>query len=138
MNDVGYLIAMTGNEAVNNYAINNFSKIFGEHGAYKLASSKEVSEANEEERSSFFTPNDDFINLSEAYRENPTISEINIKDDKEYETLMDLFSKEEKSIPLFIENKKGIYLISEFERENYDKKDLKLSYLGIEINNQEK
>ena len=138
LNDVGYLIAMTGNEAVNNYAINNFSKIFGEHGAYKLASSTEITNANEDERNSFFTPNDDFINLSEAYRENPTISEINIKDDKEYETLMELFSKEEKSIPLFIENKKGIYLISEFERENYDKKDLKLSYLGIEINNQEK
>ena len=37
LSDVGYLIAITGNDAVNKYALANFSKIFGEHGSFRLA-----------------------------------------------------------------------------------------------------
>ena len=76
LNDVGYLIALTGSDAVNKHALNKFSENFGEQGAYKLASSKEIIEASSKERESFFTPNDDYINLCEAYRENSTINEV--------------------------------------------------------------
>ncbi|PQJ78253.1 cation:proton antiporter [Polaribacter porphyrae] len=130
LNDVGYLVALTGNDAVNKYALTSFSNIFGEHGAYRLASSIEVINATDEERKSFFTPQDDFINLSEAFREDPTIHEIDLKTESEYNNFLNILSKEEKSIPLFVENKKGIYLVTEFERENFDKKDITLSYLG--------
>jgi NhaP-type Na+/H+ or K+/H+ antiporter len=78
LNDVGYLIAITGSDAVNKQALTNFSKIFGEHGSYKIASSVETKNATIEERKNFFTPNDDFINLCEAYRENPIINEVKI------------------------------------------------------------
>ncbi|KOY52838.1 cation:proton antiporter [Polaribacter dokdonensis] len=133
LNDVGYLIAMTGNDAVNKYALTNFSTIFGEHGAFRLASSLEVINATAEERQNFFTPKDDYINLSEAFRENPTIKEIEINSDEEYNNILELLAKEEKSIPLFIEKDKGIYLIAEFEKEGIEKKGLTFSYLGKEI-----
>ncbi len=133
LNDVGYLIAMTGNDAVNKYAITNFSTIFGEHGAFRLATSLEVINATDTERQGFFTPKDDYINLSEAFRENPTIKEVTIKSEEEYNNILTLLAKEEKSIPLFIEKKEDLYLIAEFEKEGLDKKDIKLSYLGKEI-----
>ena len=133
LNDVGYLIAMTGNDAVNKYALTNFSTIFGEHGAFRLASSLEVINATAEERQNFFTPKDDYINLSEAFRENPTIKEIEINSDEEYNNILELLAKEEKSIPLFIEKDKGIYLIAEFEKEGIEKKGLTFSYLGKDI-----
>lgn len=133
LNDVGYLIAMTGNDAVNKYALTNFSTIFGEHGAFRLASSLEVINATAEERQNFFTPKDDYINLSEAFRENPTIKEIEINSDEEYNNILELLAKEEKSIPLFIEKDKGIYLIAEFEKEDIEKKGLTFSYLGKDI-----
>lgn len=133
LNDVGYLIAMTGSDAVNKHALKRFSKDFGEHGAYMLASSKQLSEATPEDREWFFTPNDDYINLSEAYRENPDIIEVTIKDEQEYNTILGLLSKEEKSIPLFIEKGKGIYLVTEFERTEEKKENLVLSYLGKEL-----
>ena len=133
LNDVGYLIAMTGNDAVNKYALTNFSTIFGEHGAFRLASSLEVINATAEERQNFFTPKDDYINLSEAFRENPTIKEIKINSDEEYNNILELFAKEEKSIPLFIEKDKGIYLIAEFEKAGIEKKGLTFSYLGKDI-----
>ena len=133
LNDVGYLIAITGNDAVNTYALTNFSNEFGEHGAFRLASSLEVVNASEEERKVFFTPNDDYINLSEAFRENPTIKEILIGSKKEYEAILKSLAKEEKSIPLFIQNSKGIYLITEFEQQDFEFKNITLSYLGKEI-----
>lgn len=133
LSDVGYLIAITGNDAVNKYALANFSKIFGEHGSFRLASSIEILNATDEERQKFFTPKDDYINLSEAFRENPNIIEVKIKNETEYSNILNLLAKEEKSIPLFIENIKGIYLISEFEKEGFEKKDVVLSYLGKNI-----
>ncbi|EAQ41658.1 sodium:proton antiporter [Polaribacter sp. MED152] len=133
LNDVGYLIAMTGNDAVNKYALANFSTIFGEHGAFRLASSLEVINATSEERENFFTPKDDYINLSEAFRENPTIKEIEINSEEEYNKILELLAKEEKSIPLFIEKDKGIYLIAEFEKAGLEKKGLTFSYLGKDI-----
>lgn len=134
LNDVGYLIALTGSDQVNMHTLNKYSEDFGEQGAYKMASSKEITEASSRERESFFTPYDDYINLSEAYRENPTINEVNIVDQKEYKSLLEKFSKEEKSIPLFIENKQGIYLLPEFEKNNHAKENIKLFYLGKVLN----
>jgi NhaP-type Na+/H+ or K+/H+ antiporter len=138
LNDVGYLIALTGSDMVNKYALNSFSKVFGEHGAYKLASSNEIKEATVLERERFFTPNDDYINLSEAYRENPSIIEVKIETAAQYKNILGLLSKEEKSIPLFIEKGKGIYLIPEFEKTKEVKEHLTLSYLGKKLVIQEK
>tara|TARA_R110002049_G_scaffold81474_5_gene207291 strand:+ start:3718 stop:5556 length:1839 start_codon:yes stop_codon:yes gene_type:complete len=137
LNDVGYLIAITGSDMVNKYAISSFSKVFGEHGAYKLASSKEVLEATETDRKSFFTPNDDYINLSEAYRENPEIIELEIETEAAYKAILEKLSKEEKCIPLFVKSDEGIYLISEFEKTEQAKENLVLSYLGRKIEIQE-
>lgn len=130
LNDVGYLLALTGNDDVNKYALTSFQNDFGEHGAYFIASSTEAKNATDIERQSFFTPNDDYINLSEAYREDPKIHEITLKTSDDYDRILNLLALEEKSIPLFIENGKGIYLITEFEKEAFEKKDLVLSYLG--------
>ena len=134
LNDVGYLIALTGSDQVNMHALNKFSENFGEQGAYKLASSKEITEASDSDRESFFTPHDDYINLSEAYRENPIINEVNISNQKEYNSLLEVLSKEEKSIPLFVEYKQDIYLLPEFEKNKFAKEDITLFYLGKVVN----
>lgn len=133
LNDVGYLLAISGSDAVNQHALQRFSTDFGEHGAYKLATSKELKNASARDREGFFTPNDDYINLSEAFRENPEILTAEIANEKEYETILNLLAKEEKSIPLFIEKGKGIYLVAEFEKAELPKENLVLSYLGKSI-----
>ena len=133
LNDVGYLLAISGSDAVNQHALQRFSADFGEHGAYKLATSKELKNASSRDREGFFTPNDDYINLSEAFRENPEILTAEIANEKEYETILNLLAKEEKSIPLFIEKGKGIYLVAEFEKAELPKENLVLSYLGKSI-----
>jgi NhaP-type Na+/H+ or K+/H+ antiporter len=138
LNDVGYLIAITGSDTVNKHALTNFSEVFGEHGSYKIASSVEAKDATTKERTSFFTPNDDFINLSEAFRENPKINEVKITSEKEYYETLDILTFQEKAIPLFIEKGKGLYLIPEFEKTTEEKKELTVFYLGKKLMHQEK
>ncbi|MGK0324790.1 MAG: NhaP-type Na+/H+ or K+/H+ antiporter [Polaribacter sp.] len=136
LNDVGYLIAITGSDTVNKHALTNFSEVFGEHGSYKIASSVEAKDATTKERISFFTPNDDFINLSEAFRENPKINEVKITSEKEYYETLDILTFQEKAIPLFIEKGKGLYLIPEFEKTTEEKKELTVFYLGKKLMHQ--
>ena len=138
LNDVGYLLAITASDAVNKHALSTFSELFGEHGSFKLATSDEAKHATIEERKSFFTPNDDFINLSEAFRENPVINQVKIASEKEYYKILELLALEEKSIPLCIEKGEGLYLVAEFEKQEVAKKDLILSYLGKKLVPQEK
>jgi len=133
LNDVGYLIALTANDAINNYALINFSAAFGEHGSFKIATLTDIANATDAERVRFFTPKDDYINLSEAFRENPKIHQIKIATETDYNQILESLGQEEKSVPLFVENGAGLYLISEFERDNFPKKGLTLSYLGKQI-----
>ena len=138
LNDVGYLIAITGSDTVNKHALTNFSEVFGEHGSYKIASSVEAKDATTKERTSFLTTNDDYINLSEAFRENPKINEVKITSEKEYYETLDILTFQEKAIPLFIEKGKGLYLIPEFEKTIEEKKELTVFYLGKKLMHQEK
>lgn len=130
LNDVGYLIALTGNDAVNSYAINNFKENFGEHGAFRIATSNEILDNKIEDRSGFFTPKDDYLNLSETFRDYPNISEITVTSEEQYNSLLSKLSVEIKSIPLFINKGKEVYLISEFEKNKSFDEDLQLIYLG--------
>ena len=135
LNDVGYLIAMTGSEAVNTYAVDSFSKYFGEQGAYRLATSKEVLNTNlpVENETKFLTPKDDYLNLSEAYRDNPEIHEIEITTEKVYRKVLSKCFNELKSVPLFVKKGGKLFLIPEFEKIELPKDNCSLIYLGKEF-----
>jgi len=134
LNDIGYLIALTGSDAVNKYALKNFSPIFGERGAYRLATADEVKNQNFENEKHFFTPKDDFINLSEAARDYPSIYETAISSENEFNETLEKLHNRIESIPLFvktIDNK--IYTLSDFYSRQLIKKDIMLVYLGNKI-----
>jgi NhaP-type Na+/H+ or K+/H+ antiporter len=139
LNDIGYLIAMTGSDAVNQYALNNLSKEFGEHGAFRVATADEVRNRDFEKKDIFFTPQDDYINLSEAVRDFPDIYEIPIKSKEEYEDILAKIHGQLESVPLFVIAKdKNIYLLSEFEARNLSAEKAKLVYVGNKIQESKK
>ncbi|WP_218599170.1 sodium:proton antiporter [Polaribacter sp. NJDZ03] len=135
LNDVGYLIAMTGSEAVNKYAIDSFSNNFGEQGSYRLATSEEIKNPNlsKEEQQILFNPKGDYINLSEAFRENPKIYEVEITTEEEYKTMVSRLFNEFKSVLLFIKKDEKLYLIPEFEKTELPKENCTLIYLGKNV-----
>ena len=102
LNDVGVLMALTGSSEVNNYAINNFSKEFGENGAYRLVSVNELHSPELVENNCLFSAKDDFIHLLEVSRDYPDIHEVTIKSKEEFDQLLKQVNDAVKSIPLFI------------------------------------
>ena len=134
LNDIGYLIAMTGSESVNRHALTTLSDTFGEHGAFRLASADEVRNQDFDEEDSFFTPKDDYINLSEAVRDYPQIYEIPVQNDKELATALDKVHNQLESVPLFVKTKdKNIYLLSEYKSKELSAEKAKLVYVGNKL-----
>lgn len=102
LNDVGFILAMTGSAEVNKYSLENLGKTFGENGAYRLTSVNELQNPEQNESTTLFSKHDDFINLLEVARDYPTIIELELKDADSYQKLLSQINSQEKAIPLFI------------------------------------
>lgn len=115
LSDIGYLMALTGNNEINKYAINRFRKQFGENGAYRLISKSEMDNVAILPKEGLFSATDDFINMTEVTRNYPTINEIAIETAKEYHTLAQIIADDANMVPLFVKEKDGsIEIISSF------------------------
>ncbi len=132
LNDVGYLMALTGNSEINRYAIEKFEKQFGENGSFRLVDTDEMNDPENNPKEGLFSHTDDFIKLTEAARKNPTIHEIELKDTEHYEGLIEITKADHDIIPLFLKSPDGdIEIIPSFSQEFTDiQEGYKLAYLG--------
>ncbi|MFD0760470.1 cation:proton antiporter [Lutibacter aestuarii] len=134
LNDIGFLLALTGSPAVNNYVIEKFSPIFGENGAFRLISTDEMKQGEDVKSNQLFTHNDDYINLSEVVRDFPLVNEVTINSPEHYKSLLKEINEETHSIPMFIKDKKGeIHIISSLDMSFVIEKGDILMYLGKTI-----
>jgi NhaP-type Na+/H+ or K+/H+ antiporter len=131
LNDVGYLMSLTGSSVVNEYALNKFSKNFGEQGAFRLISSEEMKNPNEIPLKGLFSRTDDFINLSEVVRDFPAVNEVKIKSEDDYIKKIKTLNSDIRSIPIFVKSNDGvIQIISSFSENMNIEKGSMLMYLG--------
>lgn len=100
--EVGSLIAMTGSSEVNAYAITRYEDIFGENGAYRLISGDELKQRTEVDNAHIFSYTDDYINISEAYREGSVIREEVVHSTQEFKEDLSSMRKERYCVPLFL------------------------------------
>ena len=118
LNDMGYLMALTGNAEINKYAINKFGEQFGENGAYRLVDTHEINDPENSPREGLFSHTDDFIKLVEAARKYPAIHEIVLEGQEHYEKLISITKEDADIIPVFIKNTEGnIAIISSYNQE---------------------
>ena len=87
LNDVGFLMALTGSADINKYAINKLRKQFGENGSFRLIAADEINNPSSL-NNGLFSHTDDFNMLAEAARNHPNIHEITLKDRDHYEALI--------------------------------------------------
>ncbi len=135
LNDVGFLMALTGSENINKYAIEKFSEQFGENGAFRLITVEEMQNKNKNPKEGLFSHTDDFILLTEVARKYPKIHEIDIHDRAHYESLIELTNNDTDMVPLLIKDAKGVLeIISSFSKDiEHVEAGYKLVYLGKEI-----
>ncbi|WP_025666145.1 cation:proton antiporter [Aquimarina megaterium] len=118
LNDIGYLMALTGNNDINKYVIDKFKDQFGEHGAFRLITSEEMLDPKKTPHEGLFSHTDDYYKLIELAEKYPGIQEIKIKDKKQYRALIELTKEDKDIIPLFIKDThKNIRIISSFSEE---------------------
>ncbi|WP_460220367.1 cation:proton antiporter [Psychroserpens sp. MEBiC05023] len=136
LNDVGYLMAMTGNSDINKYAINKFAKQFGENGSFRLVSPVEINNPENNPKEGLFSHTDDYNSLTEVTRKFPTIQEVNLEDKAHYNSLIEITNKDKDIIPLFIKDNEGeLYIISSYNTEiDTIEENFKLVYLGKPFN----
>ncbi|GGK30350.1 sodium/hydrogen antiporter [Yeosuana aromativorans] len=135
LNDVGFLMALTGSADINKYAIEKFSEQFGENGTFRLISADEMDNPEKSPKEGLFSQTDDFISLTEVARKFPEIHEMEIKDRAHYETLIELTNKDADIIPLLVKDKKGVLEIISSHNKAISKieRGYKLVYLGKPI-----
>ncbi len=135
LNDVGYIMALTGSSDINKYAINKFKKQFGENGAFRLITKEEMKDISNNPKEGLFSHTDDFGLLTKVAKDYPTIHEIEIKDQAHYEKLIEITDEDLDNIPLFIKDTNGeLEIISSYNKDKGIKEGWKLVYLGKEIN----
>ena len=133
LSDIGYLMALTGNADINKYAINKFEKQFGENGAFRLITSEEMKDTNNNPEQGLFSHVDDFASVSKVADQYPTILEIEIADKAHYDRIIDYTDKDKMSIPLFLrDDNNDFHIISSNNKDTAEviQKGSRLVYLG--------
>lgn len=131
LSDVGYLMALTGNTAVNKKAIENFSKQFGEQGTYRVISSEEMEDPENNPEDGLFSQTDDYIKLVNLTRKYPEIHEMELNSNEHFEGLIEISKVEPEIIPLFIKKPDGKLEILPNDTKSVDvESGSRLVYLG--------
>ena len=107
LNDVGYLLSMTGNGDVNDYAIKKYRSSLGENGAFRLVTSDEMKNPDSVPNNGLFSTHDDYINLSEIARDMPDINEFEVGEDVDGNEILSQIDDSKFSIPLFVKRTDG-------------------------------
>ena len=132
LNDVGYLMALTGSPDINRYAIRKFGQQFGENGSFRLVSKEEMKDEKNNPKEGLFSHTDDYETLNKVAKSYPNIHEVELKDAQHYLDLIKHTNKDKDTIPLFIKNTEGdLQIISSYNDKVEDLQDgSSLVYFG--------
>ncbi|MAN59259.1 MAG: cell shape-determining protein [Flavobacteriaceae bacterium] len=104
LNDVGYLMAMTGNDEINKQALMRFSSSLGENGAFRLMTSQEMKIKDTVNTENLVSKTHDYIKMTEVAREFPSIQEIAVDSKEKFLKLLGYIQEEFNAIALFLKD----------------------------------
>ncbi len=132
LNDVGYLIAMTGNSEINKQAIIKYRDTLGENGSFRLMSGEEMKNDNDKEvhRNEWFSLTHDYVKLSQVVSEYPSIQEFPVQSKAQFLKLLAHVEEKDNVVALFLKNEKNhLDLITDPENMEISE-GCQLVYLG--------
>lgn len=107
LSDVGFLLAMTGNDEINLQAMNRFGAQFGENGTFRLMTSEELLKNKDFNEEDVFSNTHDYIRFTEVARDYPSIQEIEVDDNSKFLKVLEIIRDNREAIPLFIKDAEG-------------------------------
>ncbi|MGY0391215.1 cation:proton antiporter [Bizionia sp. KMM 8389] len=135
LNDMGYMMALTGSSDINKYAINKFGKQYGENGSFRLLTATEMLESDIEKGSGLFSHTTDYSSLVTVTNKYPSIQEIALESRTHLEELLEITNNDKEIIPLFLKDTdKQLHVLGSDDLDlNSIKTDWELVYLGKPI-----
>lgn len=107
LNDVGYILAMTGSDEINKQAITRFEKEFGENGTFRLMTSEEMSRRDELSAKELFSYTHDYTRFTDVAQNFPSIQEIPIESHNQFLRVLSIINDNDNAIPLFLKRADG-------------------------------
>ena len=130
LNDVGYLLAMTGSDEINSQAISRFGKEFGETGTYRLMTSEELQTNEPPSSKELFSETHDYSKFTHVANKYPSIQEIPLDSHDEFIRLLKIIEKDEDAISLFLKHPEGFLDIVSVRTRIEVEKGSHLVYIG--------
>ena len=130
LNDVGYLLAMTGSDEINTKAISRFGKEFGETGTYRLMTSEELQTNEPPSSKELFSDTHDYSKFTHVANKYPSIQEIPLDSHDELIRLLKIIEKDEDAISLFLKHPEGFLDIVSVRNRIEVEKGSHLVYIG--------
>ena len=132
LNDMGYLISLTGNSQINKFAIDKFGDQFGENGSFRVLCRDEVADIDGTSDKSLLSKTDDFSSLTEIAANFPAVHELSLTSSKHLENLLRLMEADKDRSALFLKTPEDDFsLISTINGESLNIADNhQLIYLG--------
>ena len=132
LNDVGYLLAFTGNEEINDFALAKFKNNFGENGTFRLMHADEKSNDLTGKTDQLFSCEDDFASFEEVSFKYPKVNEVHFETLDQYKKLMEICSSDSDMAPIFIKDLDGtLHMLHQINLEGVENlKGYALVYIG--------
>lgn len=130
LNDVGYLLAMTGSDEVNRQAISRFGKEFGETGTFRLMTPDELKNNDNLASKELFSHTHDYIKLTQVASNFPSIQEIPINSQEQFIKLLKVIEDDDNAVALFLKKNVGVLDIISVPVKMEVPKNSYLVYIG--------
>lgn len=132
LNDVGYLLAFTGNEEINDFALTKFKDSFGENGTFRLMHADEKGKSLSQNTDQLFSCEDDFVSFEEVSFKFPIVNELAFTSFDQYQQLMKISNADQDIAPIFIKDPEGsLHMLHQIDLQSIeDLKGYALVYIG--------
>ncbi|OAB80265.1 cation:proton antiporter [Cochleicola gelatinilyticus] len=107
LNDVGFLIAMTGNDEINRQAINRFGNVFGENGTFRLITSQELRTNTHSDSEEILSHTHDYNRITEVANNFPSIQEIPVDSQAQFLKLLSIIEEDANALAIFLKDPNG-------------------------------
>ncbi len=109
LNDIGFLIAMTGSDDINHQALKKYSKTLGENGAYRLMNSQEanVERSLLNSKGEVLSTTHDYLGFTQVAADYPSIQELPLDSHEKFLKLLRHIEQDDNVVALFLKDEKG-------------------------------
>jgi NhaP-type Na+/H+ or K+/H+ antiporter len=130
LSDVGFLLALTGSNEVNTFAINKYKKQFGEHGSYRLITPEEINNPKKIVKQGLVSDTADYRKFMDICVENPFVLEVEVESARHFQQLKRDMTQSNERIPILLKDLKNNYHLLTSAEPIEVGKGFRLIYIG--------